>query len=87
MLPINTTRHDYEVASGIHFSQLVSYLIQDYEEVVLPPAKTVPPREFERLIPVSELDELARGSFPVSDFTVQFKASSDPNSPGIHISE
>ncbi|KAG6378847.1 Sec63-domain-containing protein [Boletus reticuloceps] len=48
MLPIGTTRHDYE----------------DYEEVVIPPAKAVPPRESERLIPVSELDELARGSFP-----------------------
>ncbi|KAF8558857.1 Sec63-domain-containing protein [Imleria badia] len=48
MLPIGTTRHDYE----------------DYEEVVIPPAKTVPPREYERLILVSELDELARGSFP-----------------------
>jgi antiviral helicase SLH1 len=47
MLPIGTARHDYE----------------DYEEVVIPPAKTVPPRESERLIPVSELDELARGSF------------------------
>ncbi|KAF8138604.1 Sec63-domain-containing protein [Boletus edulis] len=48
MLPIGTTRHDYE----------------DYEEVVIPPAKVVPPRESERLIPVSGLDELARGSFP-----------------------
>ncbi|KIJ70214.1 hypothetical protein HYDPIDRAFT_172092 [Hydnomerulius pinastri MD-312] len=48
MLPLGTTRHDRE----------------DFEEVVIPPAKTVPPREFERLIPVSELDELAKGSFP-----------------------
>jgi antiviral helicase SLH1 len=49
-LPIGTTRHDHE----------------DYEEVIIPPAKPVPPRETERLISVSELDPLARGSFPVS---------------------
>ncbi|KAH0840053.1 hypothetical protein J3R83DRAFT_1020 [Lanmaoa asiatica] len=49
MLPIGTTRRDHE----------------DYEEVVVPPAKTVPPRKSERLIPVSKLDALARGSFPV----------------------
>ncbi|KAG9317584.1 Sec63-domain-containing protein [Chiua virens] len=48
MLPIGTTRQDYE----------------DYEEVVIPPARMVPPRESERLMPVSELDELARDSFP-----------------------
>ncbi|KAI0775993.1 Sec63-domain-containing protein [Trametes elegans] len=48
MLPIGTVRHEYE----------------DYEEVVIPPAKTVPPRASERLISVSELDPLARGSFP-----------------------
>ncbi|KAI9000894.1 Sec63-domain-containing protein [Trametes punicea] len=48
MLPLGTARHEYE----------------DYEEVVIPPAKTVPPRASERLIPVSELDPLARGSFP-----------------------
>ncbi|KAI0638306.1 Sec63-domain-containing protein [Trametes polyzona] len=48
MLPIGTTRKDHE----------------DYEEVIIPPARTVPPRALERLIPVSELDPLARGSFP-----------------------
>ncbi|KAH7924026.1 Sec63-domain-containing protein [Leucogyrophana mollusca] len=48
LLPLGTTRHDYD----------------DYEEVILPPAKVVPPRESERLISVSELDELAKGSFP-----------------------
>ncbi|KIK95504.1 hypothetical protein PAXRUDRAFT_11409 [Paxillus rubicundulus Ve08.2h10] len=47
-LPLGTTRHDYK----------------DYEEVTIPPTKPVPPRGSERLIPVSELDELARGSFP-----------------------
>lgn len=50
------------------FSQSASYSLQDYEEVIIPPAKTVPPRESERLMPVSELDELARGSFPVGNF-------------------
>ncbi|KAI0960008.1 hypothetical protein AcW1_004658 [Taiwanofungus camphoratus] len=47
-LPLGTKRHDYE----------------DYEEVIIPPAKAVAPRTTERLIPVSELDPLARGSFP-----------------------
>ncbi|KAI0832546.1 Sec63-domain-containing protein [Trametes gibbosa] len=48
MLPLGTTRRETE----------------DYEEVVLPPARTVPPRASERLIPVSELEPLAKGSFP-----------------------
>ncbi|KAH9940596.1 Sec63-domain-containing protein [Amylocystis lapponica] len=48
MLPLGTTRLDRE----------------DYEEVIIPPAKAVPPRLTERLIPVSELDPLAQGSFP-----------------------
>ncbi|KAF9222108.1 Sec63-domain-containing protein [Gyrodon lividus] len=48
MLPLGTTRHDYE----------------DYEEVTIPPTKTFPPRKSERLIPIFELDELAKGSFP-----------------------
>ncbi|KAF9247180.1 Sec63-domain-containing protein [Melanogaster broomeanus] len=47
-LPLGTTRHDHE----------------DYEQVTIPPSKTVPPRESERLILVSELDELCQGSFP-----------------------
>jgi hypothetical protein len=37
-----------------------------YEEVIVPPAKVVPPRATERLIAVAELVPLARGSFPVS---------------------
>ncbi|KII95222.1 hypothetical protein PLICRDRAFT_661155 [Plicaturopsis crispa FD-325 SS-3] len=48
MLPLGTTRHDFE----------------DYQEVIIPPARPVPPRHSERLIPVSELDPLAKGSFP-----------------------
>ncbi|KAL7282501.1 hypothetical protein ACG7TL_003972 [Trametes sanguinea] len=48
LLPLGTTRRENE----------------DYEEVVIPPARTVPPRASERLISVSELDPLAKGSFP-----------------------
>ncbi|OCH90702.1 Sec63-domain-containing protein [Obba rivulosa] len=48
MLPLGTTRHDTE----------------DYQEVVIPPARPVPPRVTERLIPVKELDPLSKGSFP-----------------------
>ncbi|KIM68646.1 hypothetical protein SCLCIDRAFT_1208842 [Scleroderma citrinum Foug A] len=47
-LPVGTSRHDYE----------------DYLEVVIPPAKSVPLRPSERLISVSDLDELGKGSFP-----------------------
>ncbi|KAJ7283771.1 Sec63-domain-containing protein [Mycena rebaudengoi] len=48
MLPLGTDRHMYE----------------DFEEVIIPPARPVPPRSTERLIAVSELDPLAKGSFP-----------------------
>ncbi|KAL4241461.1 Sec63-domain-containing protein [Abortiporus biennis] len=48
LLPIGTTREYHE----------------EYEEVTVPPARPVPPKTSERLIPVSELDPLARGSFP-----------------------
>ncbi|KAJ7068154.1 Sec63-domain-containing protein [Mycena amicta] len=48
LLPMGTTRQTHE----------------EYEEVVIPPANPVPPRTNERLIPVAELDPLARGSFP-----------------------
>ncbi|KAK7049628.1 putative steryl acetyl hydrolase mug81 [Paramarasmius palmivorus] len=36
----------------------------EYEEVIVPPAKVVPPKASERSIPVSELDRLAQGCFP-----------------------
>lgn len=35
------------------------------EEVTIPPAKQAPPKLAERLIPVTELEPLARASFPV----------------------
>ncbi|KAF8974332.1 Sec63-domain-containing protein [Flammula alnicola] len=47
MLPLGTTRQTYE----------------EYEEVVIPPAKPVPPMSSERLIPISELNEIVKGSF------------------------
>ena len=65
MLPLGTTRQMYDVSAYSHFFFFVLISYQDYEEVILPPAKTVPPRASERLIPCSELPPLARGSFGV----------------------
>ncbi|KAJ1308595.1 hypothetical protein OPQ81_004293 [Rhizoctonia solani] len=48
LLPLGTQRHTNE----------------QYQEVIIPPAKAVPPRINERRIPVGELDTLARGCFP-----------------------
>ncbi|KAH8830852.1 Sec63-domain-containing protein [Flagelloscypha sp. PMI_526] len=48
MLPLGTTRTMYDI----------------HEEVVIPPARPVPPKPNERLIPISELDRLCKGSFP-----------------------
>ncbi|TFK76028.1 Sec63-domain-containing protein [Pluteus cervinus] len=48
MLPLGTERHNYE----------------DFEEVIIPPAKPVPPRASERLVLVNQLDNLAKGCFP-----------------------
>lgn len=45
------------------FSMLM--ISKEYEEVIVPPAKPVPPSSKERLIAVSELDILPRGCFPV----------------------
>lgn len=47
-LPLGTQRDTYE----------------QYQEVIIPPAKAVPPRMNERLIPIDELDILAKGCFP-----------------------
>lgn len=38
---------------------------QEYEEVIIPPAKPIPRRAEERLMPVSELEELVKGCFTV----------------------
>ena len=66
MLPVDTTRAMHEVSSK-HFSSSfrVFDFFQEYEEVIIPPARPVPPRATERLIPVSELDDLAKPCFPV----------------------
>ncbi|PFH52850.1 hypothetical protein AMATHDRAFT_1892 [Amanita thiersii Skay4041] len=37
---------------------------EDYEEFVVPPAKLVPPKDTERIVPISELNYLVRGCFP-----------------------
>ncbi|KAJ4467551.1 Sec63-domain-containing protein [Lentinula aciculospora] len=37
---------------------------EDYEEVIIPPARPVPPKQTEHLVSISELDELAKGCFP-----------------------
>ncbi|KAF9483938.1 Sec63-domain-containing protein [Pholiota conissans] len=48
MLPLGTTRENYE----------------EYEEVIIPASKPVPQKSTERLIPISELEEVVKGSFP-----------------------
>jgi len=52
-------------ATNALLDPIYSSTSQEYEEIIIPPAKVVPPRTSERLILVNELDELARGSFPV----------------------
>lgn len=42
--------------------------VQKYEEVIIPTPITMPMRSEERLRVISELDPLARGSFPVCHF-------------------
>jgi len=37
---------------------------EEYEEVVVPPARPTPPAETERFIPIEELPALVRNSFP-----------------------
>jgi hypothetical protein len=75
MLPLGTKKVNCEVC---HQVQQVMYLLtaarrQEYEEVVIPPARPVPPRSSEHLIPVSELDSLCKGSFPVGPIMIVFQ--------------
>ena len=65
MLPIGTDRQVYEVGSSEYRVLSSSNTLQEYEEVIIPPAKSIPPRAEERLIPVSELEELVKGCFTV----------------------
>ena len=48
------------------FTFVLTQRLQEYEEVIIPPARPVPPRLTERLVPIAELDGLARGCFPVN---------------------
>lgn len=70
LLPVDTERHNYEACTLLHYTTSFFSLTegchgQDYEEVILPPARPVPPRATERLIAVTELDDICKGSFPV----------------------
>ena len=67
MLPIGTDRQLYEVSFSEFTGRVLFYLntFQEYEEIIIPPAKPIPPRAEERLIPVSDLDELVKGCFTV----------------------
>ena len=67
VLPAGTLR-EYKEVGSVHFSRIdrIKMALQGYEEVIIPPAKVVPPRATERLITVAELVPLAKGSFPVS---------------------
>ena len=64
MLPIGTDRQLYEVGSS-EYRILSSNTLQEYEEVIIPPAKAIPHRAEERLMPVSDLEELVKGCFTV----------------------
>lgn len=59
--------------SLIHLVPTLTHVRQEYEEVTVPPANVVPPLHSERLIPVTELDALAKGSFPVRDISIRIK--------------
>lgn len=59
--------------SLVHLVPTLTHVRQEYEEVTVPPANVVPPRHNERLILVTELDALAKGSFPVRDISICIK--------------
>ena len=59
--------------SHIHLVPTLTHVRQEYEEVTVPPANVVPSRRDERLIPVTELDALAKGSFPVRNISACIK--------------
>ncbi|KAJ3573353.1 hypothetical protein NP233_g2488 [Leucocoprinus birnbaumii] len=56
---LSSTGHKYLLPLG---TERMSY--EEYDEVVVPPARPVPPKSTERLVPISELDSLAKGCFP-----------------------
>lgn len=55
--------------------------------MTIPPARAVAPRATERLITVSELDSLARGSFPVSLSLRTIRKQLTLLIPGLHFAE
>lgn len=63
--------------ADVSLNTVSRHALQEYEEVTVPPARTVPPRDNERSIPVSELDDLAQGSFPVFVKKSSVKPGSD----------
>jgi antiviral helicase SLH1 len=65
LLPIGTQRTTYEVMISSFLGTSLIIMFQEYEEVIVPPAKPVPPRSWERLKSVGELDPLAQGCFSV----------------------
>lgn len=68
MLPLGTVREMNEVGNcpiHSHIYKFNVHIVQEYEEVIIPPARPVPPRVTEQLVPISKLDDLAKGSFPV----------------------
>ena len=75
LLPINTERRKHEVTSLVIIFEvhelIIRTVLKEYEEVIVPPARAVPPRETEHLITVSELDDLCGGSFPVNPINYQ----------------
>ncbi|KAJ2920149.1 hypothetical protein MD484_g373, partial [Candolleomyces efflorescens] len=48
---------------------------KEYEEVVIPPAKVVPPRATEHLVQIAELDPLARGCFSSIVYPTAYKTN------------
>jgi antiviral helicase SLH1 len=65
LLPLGTTRVSHDVRTALRTSFHPSiFILQTYEEVTVPPAKTVPPRATEHPIRIQDLDPLAKGCFP-----------------------
>lgn len=88
-LPLGTVRQSEKVSVFTASSAWPPFIscFQEYEEVVVPPAKTVPPRATEKLIPVKELDPLARGCFLVGSSFRGTLYNNQSSSPGLHSTE
>lgn len=70
-LPAGTTKASYEVRACLLLCETASsdrnacLFLQKYEEVTIPTPDKIPMRSNERLIPIHELDDFAKGCFPV----------------------